>query len=152
MLYKIKRTKTFIKKNSFTLFYKNFYKTKLNNLIIKENIKNIKLVEKKIKTKFLISFFKNSTKKTLFTNFLKFLTVNVINYKKLNTLNKNFLLNYCKFFKYYVLLIKLNNKIYCWKNVEKIYCFNYYQTKKLVYKFFATLLKKFNSKQCDLNT
>ena len=142
---KLKKITNFIKNNCFLFFVNDLNKNKIDYLIEKNYMKIFKFKKYKITNNFLLKFFKNSVKKVVLNLFLKNSILSLINYnKKKITLFKNFFLFFCKILSLNILFIKLNNKFYSLFIIDIINSFNYYQNKKLIYKFLNINLKKLN--------
>ena len=143
--YKLKRIKNFIKINHLLFFIKDFNMSKTKYLIEKKYIKNLNLIKYKVINSFLLKLFYNSIKKVILKLFLQYSGIGllkIINFKK--KIIKTSFLFLCNTLFFNILCVKLNNKIYSLTVIRRSYSFNYYQNKKLIYKFFTIQLKKFS--------
>jgi hypothetical protein len=140
--YQIKKV---LKKNNL-LFFINVLNKKTKQLVIEnKKLKKFEFKKYNFNNKFLIKIFKISINKSIFN-----IIQNSIIFIYYENNKKTLLLNKCidifNNLLFFILTVKLNNKFYSINIIKKILSFNYYQNKKLIYKFFCYQLKKLISK------
>ena len=137
--YKIKKTKNYIKKNNIYFFFKGPNKNAKNWILIEQNLKLINFTCYKI-------FNKTSKKlinQSVYRNIKE--AINGITFlikPNFSKISKEILITNFESLLFNVLVIKLNNKIYQKTQIEKNYSLNYRNTKKLLFQFKLTSLKK----------
>jgi hypothetical protein len=139
-------------------YYNSSNKTNVKLLFIYTsfnfNSNNLALFKKKINSHYSLKVFKirnnlfKITLKNSIHNFLGNYFNNLIFFiEKFNNnshfFDKKLILKNLNLF--YLLSIKLNNKIYSANKARKIFCFNYYQLKKILFKFITVNFKKINN-------
>lgn len=142
--YKIYKLKKYFKKIKF-LFIVNFINknSKVVSLFQKTfNVLNLKLykIKNKISQKKLINSKTYLVIKFLMYNFFCFLSLK----KRDKFIKKTQLTNIFRSFNITFIGFKLNNKIYAFKKLKKLYNFNYFQNKKVLIKTCVISLKKLN--------
>lgn len=138
---KINQIKSVFKTKHLLLLIQNVNSKKFKQT---KYLKSFKLKVSSIKTFLLAQIYQNSIKNLLLHSFIKNSILTLlycINNNK--TLSKIILFSLCNQ-KMYLFSIKLNSMMYTSQIVKNSCSFNYYFNNQLIYKFFNSLLKKFN--------
>lgn len=147
------KIKNYLKNSSLLLFSNGINQNSKNQILLKQELKKLKITYYKIYNKLTIKIFKTSIYKNLAKIIYSpvfFLTLKQKNFNILTT-------KYLEALKFSILGIKLNKKIYLIKQIKNIKSTNYKAGISIFYQFALIHLKliqitnKF-SKQCDLNT
>lgn len=138
--YKINKTKNFTKTNKLFLFYNGTNKKAHDWIATEQELKNVHFEYYKVFNKTALKTFNNSTFKNFkstinsITFFIKPLSNNTI-------IQKHILLNNFESLLFKLINVKLNNKIYSIKQLNKTYSMNYKYNKLLLYQFEIANLK-----------
>ena len=137
--YKIKKTKSYIKKNDMYFFFNGINTNSNNSMLIEQNLKTINFD--------LYKIFNKTSKKIINQSICKNIkeTINSTTFlikPKTTKLLKQILIINFKLLLFNILAIKLNQKIYQIIQIKNNYSFIYLSTKKLIFQFKLTNLKK----------
>jgi hypothetical protein len=149
-IYKINKTKNLTKTNSLFFIYNGINQKATDWINVEQKLININFKYYKVFNKVALKTFENS----IFKN-SKF-TINSTTFfikPSLNDINlkKHILINNFESLLFKLLAIKLNNKIYSIKQLNKTYSMTYKNNKILLYQFMITNLKIHFIKKYGLN-
>ena len=146
-IYKTNKTKNLIKNNIFFIYSGTNRKT-TEWIITEQELIHVNFEYYKIFNKITLKIFKNSKFKNFRSNISSltfFIKPNLNNIR----LKKLILINHFEALLFKLLAIKLNNKIYSFKQLNKTYSMNYKNNKILLYQFGIANLKIYFSQKSN---